>query len=337
MQPDSVMADAAVGGKVSVVVPSYNHERYIEECLRSIMSQSAPPMELIVIDDGSVDGSFAIIERVLKECPFPCEFYTRKNRGLCSTLNEGVERAKGEYFAYLSSDDLWLSRFLDSRLRVLLKEQEAPLVYGHSFMVDERSRVTGRSYGWDLPSRATTREMLLFSFVPTSSSILYRKSALAADRWNPDIKLEDFDLYLRLSAGHEFAYDPNVLSCWRAHPENTSKQVELMVAECIGAIERNAETLDLTDAELAAAVSGMNIHRVDTLIDGGDRVGAIKMFFSNIKGFRDKKGLMKRAAKLLAPKAVIQKRRELSKRYLQNNRAIGSIDANFNFVPTQIS
>ena len=182
--------------------------------------------------------------------------------------------------------------------------------------------------------RDTTREMLLFSFVPTSSSILYRKSALETQLWDPEIKLEDFDLYLRLSAGHEFAYDPNVLSCWRTHPENTSKQVELMVAECIGAIERNAKALDLTDAELAAAVRSMNIYRVDTLLDDGERVEAIKMFFSNIQGFRDKKDLMKRAAKLLAPDVVIQKRRDLSKRYLQNKRAIGSIDSSFNFVPS---
>jgi len=334
MQPDSLMADVAVGSKVSVVVPSYNHELYIEECLRSIMSQSAPPNELIVIDDGSDDGSAKVIERVLKDCPFACEFYTRENRGLCTTLNEGLERAKGEYFAYLSSDDLWLSTFLDSRLRVLLAEQDAPLVYGHSFMVDEASRVTSYSYGRDLPRRDTTREMLLFSFVPTSSSILYRKSALETQLWDPEIKLEDFDLYLRLSAGHEFAYDPNVLSCWRTHPENTSKQVELMVAECIGAIERNAKARDLTDAELAAAVRSMNIYRVDTLLDDGERVEAIKMFFSNIQGFRDKKDLMKRAAKLLAPNVVIQKRRDLSKRYLQNKRAIGSIDSSFNFVPS---
>ena len=104
---------------VSVVVPSYNHAQFIEATLRSIMKQTLRPAELIVIDDGSSDDSPAIIERVLNDCPFPCEFAARDNRGLCATLNEGFERTRGEYFAYLGSDDLWLPDFLKARVRLL--------------------------------------------------------------------------------------------------------------------------------------------------------------------------------------------------------------------------
>ena len=93
---------------VSVVVPSYNHARFIESTLRSIIKQTFRPAELLVIDDGSSDESPTIIERTLGECPFPCEFVARDNRGLCATLNEGFERTHGDYFAYLGSDDLWL-------------------------------------------------------------------------------------------------------------------------------------------------------------------------------------------------------------------------------------
>ena len=317
---------------VSVVVPSYNHERYIDECLRSVMSQTAPPVELIVIDDGSTDGSYAIIERVLKDCPFRCEFYTRQNRGLCNTLNEGLEKASGEYFAYLGSDDLWLSTFLESRSNVLCAAVDAPLAYGHSFIIDETSRVMGRSYGSALPHRDSTREMLLFGFVPTSPSVLYRRSALENESWDPAIRLEDFDLYLRLSAQNEFAFDEGVLSCWRTHPANTSKQVELMVMESIGALERNAEVLHITDAELAAAARNMNVYLVDSLLEEGRRAEAISMFVKNIAGFRNSSELLKRAAKLVAPTSVIQARRNLSERYFRTTDAVGSIDANFNFV-----
>ena len=101
---------------VSVVVPSYNHAQFIEATLRSIMKQTLPPAELIVIDDGSSDDSPAVIERVLNDCPFPCELIARDNRGLCATLNEGFERSRGNYFAYLGSDDLWLPDFLKARV-----------------------------------------------------------------------------------------------------------------------------------------------------------------------------------------------------------------------------
>jgi len=97
---------------VSVIVPSYNHAQFIEATLRSIVKQTLAPATLMVIDDGSSDGSPAVIERVLTECPFPCELLVRDNRGLCATLNEGFERSAGNYFAYLGSDDLWLPNFL---------------------------------------------------------------------------------------------------------------------------------------------------------------------------------------------------------------------------------
>ena len=69
------------------------------------MTQTLPPAQLIVIDDGSTDDSPHLIARVLTGCPFPCEFIARDNRGLCATLNEGLERSTGKYFAYLGSDD----------------------------------------------------------------------------------------------------------------------------------------------------------------------------------------------------------------------------------------
>ena len=83
---------------VSVVVPSYNHAQFIEATLRSIMKQTLAPAQLLVIDDGSSDESPAIIERVLNDCPFPCELIARNNRGLCATLNEGFERTPRRLF-----------------------------------------------------------------------------------------------------------------------------------------------------------------------------------------------------------------------------------------------
>src|ERR1700730_16040058 len=94
---------AHLAKRVSVVVPSYNHGQFIGTCLRSITRQSLAPSELLVIDDGSTHGSLAVIEEFLKDSPFPCELVARSNRGLCATLNEGLARTHGEYFAYLGS------------------------------------------------------------------------------------------------------------------------------------------------------------------------------------------------------------------------------------------
>ena len=87
--------------EVFVVVPSYNHAPFVEKCLRSIIGQSVRPTKLLVIDDGSNDGSPDVIARVLKDCPFPSELIARENRGLCATLNQSFDESSGEYFAYL--------------------------------------------------------------------------------------------------------------------------------------------------------------------------------------------------------------------------------------------
>src|SRR5690349_16677587 len=104
---------------VFVAVPSYNHAPFVEECLRSIIGQTLRPKKLLVVDDGSRDGSPAVIEKVLKDCPFDSELISRENRGLCATLNEALEQSSGEYFAYLGSDDIWLPGFLEEQSNLL--------------------------------------------------------------------------------------------------------------------------------------------------------------------------------------------------------------------------
>src|SRR5882672_4806783 len=197
---------------VSVVVPSYNHAQFIEATLRSIIKQTLQPAELLVIDDGSGDESPLVIERVLNECPFPCELVARDNRGLCATLNEGFERARGEYFAYLGSDDLWLPEFLKARVSLLQSRADAVLAYGHAYFIDENNAIVDSTADWASYTDGAAHEMLLETTAPMSPTVLYRRKALEQQRWNEQSKLEDYDLYLRLNAEGEFAFDPMVLS-----------------------------------------------------------------------------------------------------------------------------
>ncbi len=103
---------------VSVVIPSYCHATYIVDCLNSVYEQTYRSIELIVIDDGSSDGSPAIIEGALRACPFPYRFIARENRGAHATINEGVALAAGEFINVLNSDD----RFSPDRIRCMVEE-----------------------------------------------------------------------------------------------------------------------------------------------------------------------------------------------------------------------
>ena len=93
---------------VSVIVAVYNAEPYIRECMDSIFAQTYPLHEVIVIDDGSTDGTLAI----LKSYPRPIRLYSRQNRGVSATLNEAIGYATGQYIAILDADDLWATNKL---------------------------------------------------------------------------------------------------------------------------------------------------------------------------------------------------------------------------------
>src|SRR5687768_14787070 len=134
--------------QVFVAVPSYNHAPFVEKCLRSIISQTVTPKKLLVIDDGSNDGSPAVIESTLNDCRFECELIARPNRGLCATLNEAFALSGGEYFAYLGSDDVWLPNFLKQQTRLLHIRPNAVLAFAHAYLIDEEDRVLGSTKDW---------------------------------------------------------------------------------------------------------------------------------------------------------------------------------------------
>lgn len=103
---------------VSVLVPVYNHERFVEEALRSVFAQTYRNIELIVIDDGSSDRSAEVAQRVLRESPFPATFRGRENLGAPATLNECASLARGDFLNPLNSDD----RFVPARIEKMVAE-----------------------------------------------------------------------------------------------------------------------------------------------------------------------------------------------------------------------
>lgn len=106
--------------RISVVMPLYNKVAEVERALRSVVEQSLSPCEIIVVDDGSTDGSGAIVERLIKECPDAgIRLITQKNSGVSAARNRGVEEAKGDYVALLDADDWWLSGYIAEVCRLM--------------------------------------------------------------------------------------------------------------------------------------------------------------------------------------------------------------------------
>jgi alpha-1,3-rhamnosyltransferase len=301
--------------EISVLVPSYNHAPFIERTLRSIFAQTLKPKKLIVIDDGSKDESAAIIEKVLRDCPFENEFIFRENRGLCATLNEGFAKiSSGEYFAYLGSDDVWLPEFLAESIKLLEKRPNAVLSFGHAFLIDEEDRIIDCTKNWTEFADGDVLPFLLRGLIFSSPSVVYRRTALEKYSWNEAAKLEDYELYLRLSAAGEFARLEKTLCAWRQHATNTSDDFALMLKEWLAAQDRNIEKLNLTRAELDKIQTELKFKTAFDFIRSGNRREAVSLMINNYRGAKSPAQFAKMLFRLFVPQTLFQWNRQRKRR-----------------------
>ena len=292
--------------EITVLVPSYDHAPFIERTLRSIYAQALQPKKLIVIDDGSKDESRAVIERVLRDCRFESEFIARENRGLCATLNEGLAKSDTEYFAYLGSDDIWLPDFLKEQIALLESRPDAVLAFGHAYLIDEEDNIIDRTDNWTPFADGDMLPLLLRGVIFSSPTVVYRTAAVRKYGWNEDARLEDYELYLKLSRDGEFARNEKVLSAWRQHGMNTSDDFPLMLREHIAAQDRLMGHLRLRRDELDRIQAEMKFHAVADLIRSGHKGEAFKLFWENRHGAGSFAEVARTAARLMIPQPLFQ-------------------------------
>ena len=310
--------------EVFVVVPSYNHARFVEKCLRSIIGQTLQPKKLLVIDDGSTDGSPAVIEKVLNDCPFESELIARENRGLCSTLNQAFAVSDGEYFAYLGSDDLWLPDFLNEQTRLLNQRTKAVLAFSHAYLIDENDNITGSTTDWTDFADGDLLPLLLQGVVFSSPGVLYRRSALENQRWNEASRLEDYEMYLRLAAYGDFARNMKVLCGWRQHRDNASSRLPVMFGEMVATQERLAPEFGVDADEVAWTQKRMKFAAVENFVRHGFRREGVRLFFENIGGAGSVTRIAKTALRLAVPQTLFQWNR--GRKQAAAGKRLGKID-----------
>ena len=198
---------------VSVVTPSYNQETFLEETIRSVLEQDYEPIEYVVVDDGSTDGSIAIVERYADRLAW---WTGQENRGQVPAINLGFAHTTGEYMAYLNSDDTLLPGAVARMAGELDAHPELLLVYGDARYTDERSQVTGY-----LPSR----EFDVAAMVRSADNHVVQPSTMwrreAWERFGPFDErgwyFFDFEFFLQFPP-ERVRRIPEPLSTYRIHP-----------------------------------------------------------------------------------------------------------------------
>jgi glycosyltransferase involved in cell wall biosynthesis len=201
---------------VSIVIPSYNHERYLGPAIESILAQDYRSIELIVIDDGSTDGSPGI----LKGYGTRFHWEIQPNSGQVATLNRGWLMSRGEILGYLSADDLLLPGAVSSAVSALEQNPDAALAYCDFNLIDPNSAVVRRVRAPEFDYR----EMLTKMICPPGPGAFFRRSAFEeAGLWHTGFKqMLDYEYWLRLGLHGRFVRIPEVLAAYRVHPGSQS-------------------------------------------------------------------------------------------------------------------
>jgi len=236
---------------VDVVVPSFNHAEFVGECLESVFSQTAGTFSLVVVDDGSTDGSPGVIRDVLGRHPeTEVEFIEQRNSGLCRVLNDRLTAGGGKYFCMLGSDDVWLPTKLERQIELMEDRPEVAACFADSWVIDDQGRRLYRSSSrYPYRGGRIFEDLLLMRFCPSSPTSLFRRDVLMEVGGFNEARsiLEDQDMWLRVTRRHEVAYLPEPLASWRVHGRNTST---VRVAELLRDERASVEGLLREDPEL---------------------------------------------------------------------------------------
>jgi len=219
---------------VSVLIPAFNHERFVQRCLDSVLEDPYPAKELIIIDDGSTDKTGErIADWVATHCmDLPIEYVRRDNRGIAATLNELVARASGEFLRPGASDDYLLPGGLAAQVRYLLAHPDKGAVIGDSIVIDQDGNKLHDSGMRDLHGADKSlyrsddgiRRAVISQWAIGGPVALMRRSALdTVDRWSEGLRIEDWDLFLRLAASDALGFIDVGVCAYRLHGGNLSK------------------------------------------------------------------------------------------------------------------
>ncbi len=230
---------------VSVIIPVYNRKEYIQETLDSVLSQSFQNLEVIVVDDGSTDGTLDILKSYGKRI----KLFRQKHAGRGVARNLGIKKSQGKYLAFLDSDDVWLKHKLKLQVEILEKKSHIVCVYGACLRIDQ----------WGAPLRKAKRQSkgysgdvfykLLFRNFVASPTPLIRRSCfengvLFFERFYNIY--EDWDCWLQLALCGHFYFISKPLAHYRIHAKQS---VQLIKAKGI-----ELSTLEVLDKAFDAVV-----------------------------------------------------------------------------------
>ena len=236
---------------VSIIIPCHNHRIYLAEAIESARSQRGVSTEIVVVDDGSTDGSGEIARRYVD-----VRAITQPNRGISSARNAGFEASRGEIVIFLDADDRLWPDAAAIAVEALGQRPDAALAYGRCQLIDAAGRPMPTNH---LPAQGDTyTELLRRNFIWNPAAAAFRRTAMAeAGGFDTAVDASaDYAVYLQLARRYPFVAHGQVVADYRRHPGNMSNDPVLMLRTTLRVLERQRPFIKGSEALRAAAAEG---------------------------------------------------------------------------------
>lgn len=275
--------------KVSVLMPVYNTEKYLEKAIHSIQSQTFEDWELIIVNDGSTDGSRSILEQFKDSRIFCIDNGT--NLGLIKTLNKGVEFCNGDFIARMDADDIALPFRLEKQVLFMEQNPDYLMCGTNALVVDNSEKVTGRIR--NLADNRFLQINLLFSNPFIHPSVMIKREVLEQNKFDASYKhIEDYELWSRIAQLGKIANIQEDLLLYRWHDANVS----VINAETQSNIKkeiqiRQLKRLDITptEDELYAHNISFNLYHLGNKQElAVDKINEVEAWFTKLVSQNEK-------------------------------------------------
>lgn len=248
--------------KISIVTPSFNQARFLEQTIQSVLDQSYPNLEYIIMDGGSTDGSAAIIKKYERHLKY---WVSEKDRGQADAVYRGFEFTTGDILAYINSDDYYFPGTLRHVAKCFARQPETQWLIGGCVTVNATGKKITKFYG----AEQSFESLLCCGPVFCQMSCFWRRDIFFAVG-GFDTALQfcfDYDLFLRLAQRAKPAVSHRMLSAYRVHDNSKTSTIALTVAVREGSILREkygvSKLSEDTRAEIRASTFGA-VKRLNT-------------------------------------------------------------------------
>jgi glycosyltransferase involved in cell wall biosynthesis len=225
---------------VSVIIPTYNRSKYLEEAVYSVLEQTCQDFEIIVVDDGSTDNTREIVEN-FKDLRI--NYIFQKNRGAGAARNSGVRAARGSLIAFLDADDAWLPVKLELQVKALKINPRCSIVYSNMYFWGHSGQKMPETFfqllKWPPPRGKVLDKMAIRSFGHPSTLLVRREVFEQIGHFDEGLPYcDDYDMLLRMAASFEFEVVPLPLVKYRLHPDQISRNAEKVILDHLTVFEK---------------------------------------------------------------------------------------------------